>query len=177
MIIKEGMIGFSGGNIWIQKAIRFFIDSKFSHSFVIVNGPLGYMSAFETTETLVCLTPFDRKEDENNWVELWDVVADSNVKYAALKSSYWRFSGKWYGYLSYSWFMYRYVARKFKHEPTKMWEWCNSGVTCTELTCQYVSTLFPNLFKNDLNTYSPSELRKIMVDNPDKFTNLGWYKK
>ena len=35
MEVKEGMIGLSGGDLWIQKAIRFFIESDFSHSFMV----------------------------------------------------------------------------------------------------------------------------------------------
>lgn len=172
--VKEGMIGFSGGNTFMQRAIRFFIGSRFSHSFTILNGPYG-LSALETTTTIVAVTPFDRKAIEDNWVEIWEIIYPLS-KSLHLADSYYRNVGSWYGYLSYFWFMYRWVARKFKHEPTTMWKWCNSGVTCTELTCKYIDALFPGLLKNDLNTYSPEELRNVMLNNIDKFTCVGWYK-
>jgi hypothetical protein len=176
MEIKPGMIGFSGGNGFTQRAIRLFIGSDFSHSFTVMKGPGEYLSALETTSTIVCLTPFSNKDYEENWVEMWDVNADIELKQSILEMIYGIYSGTWYAYLAMIWFMFRYEYRRCGYEPRKMWKWCTSGIGCTELTSTYVKYLFPELITNDLNTYSPKELRDIMLRNPGKFTCLGWYK-
>lgn len=186
MEIKEGMIGFSGGNEFMQKAIRFFIGSKFSHTFTVIRSPYGeesnkdhnIISVIETTSTLVSMTPFHRKDNEDNYIEMYDVIADSFLKTSALEETYIRFSGKWYGYLSYFWFIYRWFMRKlFNKEPKQMWDWCNKGITCTELTCNYLYLLFPEIFEGyDLNILSPDKLKEIINKNPNKFIYLGWYK-
>jgi len=176
MILAEGMVGLSGGTSFMQKAIRYFTGkSKFSHSFVICDSCNCY-SALETTETRVTVTPVNRKLNEKNWVELWDVNESHENKRQALQVCYYMHSGEWYGYLSYFWFIWRWICRLFGKELTSMWKWCSKGMTCTELTCSYLTILFPELFLNDGNTYSPAELRKILTANPDKFTCLGWYK-
>lgn len=176
MIIKEGMIGFSGGNGFIQRCIKFFTKSFFSHSFVTFKTG-DILSVLETTSTLVCATPFSRKRLESNYVEMWELVsADETSEFIRqINLNYQLYSGNWYGYLSYIWFMYRWLARKFGVEPTTMWRWCDRGITCTELTVSPLVSLY-HLFDNDLNTYAPEELRKIMLQHPDKFTCLGWYK-
>jgi hypothetical protein len=175
MNIESGMIGFSGGNKFMQKCIRFFTGSKFSHSFTVIDVG-GIPSALETTETRITVTPIDLKLHENNYVQMWTIVADKELKDQNVLKSYSMYSGEWYGYKSYLWFMYRWLSRKFNVEQNRMWDWAVTGITCTELTCMYISELFPDLFTNDLNTYSPEELRNIMINNPDKFVCMGWYK-
>ncbi|MGV8130858.1 MAG: hypothetical protein ACP5N7_02030, partial [Candidatus Pacearchaeota archaeon] len=123
---EEGMICFSGGNSFIQKCIKFFTNCNFSHSFVIVKGPSGILSAFETTSTICCLSSVCKKHGEKNYIECYrikDEFARSLlIRYSGL--AYLGYAGNWYGYLSYIWFMYRWLMRKFNIEKTKMWEWC-----------------------------------------------------
>jgi hypothetical protein len=178
MELQQGMIGFSGGNKFIQKAIKFFISSEFSHSFVVIDGPYRILSVLETTDTRVCPTPIDRKLTEDNYVNIWDVLANEEIKKEAAEYVYDKFSGEMYGYLSYFWYMYRWFFRLFKIEKKKMWKWASGGITCSELTATYLDFLYHELFEGiDLNTVSPRELYKIVNDNKDKFVNLGWYKK
>ena len=88
MIIREGMVGFAGGKTFIQRAIRFFIGSDFSHSFIIVEGPDSAQAALETTETVVTVTPMVRKLSEKNWVELWEIKAPLYDKLDAADKTY-----------------------------------------------------------------------------------------
>ena len=171
MELKTGMIFLSGGEELVQKAIKFFTRSKFSHSFVIMPGPGGVLSALETTSTIVSFSPVSNKANEKNYIEVW---LPSRVDELWLAKTYYDYSGKWYGYLSYTWFLYLWFCRLFGYEPKKMWEWCNSGVTCTELTCTYLSRIYPELFAGkDLNTLAPEELKEIMKASGE-FTLLGW---
>jgi hypothetical protein len=177
MEVKLGQVGLSGGNTFIQRAIRYFIRCAFSHSFVVMNVSEGILSALETTETRICVTPVMRKLFEDNWVEMWDVNASEEIKKEAVNYSYNKFSGEWYGYLSYLWFIYRWFWRIFGIEKRTIWKWASQGVTCSELTASYLAFIFPSMFVGkDLNTISPLELRNIMIANTDKFTCLGWLK-
>lgn len=177
MELKAGMIGLSGGNGFIQKCIRFFIESDFSHSFTIVDGPCSCISALETTDTRVCVTPMTRKQYEENWVEIWEIEASEVVKEAALRSTYAKYSGLMYGYFSYLWFMYRWLVRKLGADRGWMWDWASKGVTCTELTSSYVRQVYPDDFLGmDINAITVRELRLIMLAKPDRYKLLGWYK-
>lgn len=174
--VKSGMIGLSGGNAWIQRQIMFFTQSNYSHSFVIFKGLSG-VDVLETTETIVCVSPLERKIRESNEVEIWEPKASEQEKEAALRMVYEKYAAKWYGYLSYIWFIYRWAMRKIGKEPTIMWKWCTDGVTCTELTVAYLCCLndeYVQIFKErDINSQSPEELKKIMVSHPKLFDYIG----
>lgn len=176
MEIRQGMIGFSGGTRWIQRAIGYFTDSEFSHSFMVKNNADGIPCALETTFTTVMFGPVADKLQEKNWVEMWDVIAPEEQKAAALETCL-PYIGSWYSYLSYLWFLYAWAKKKLgMRPPTKMWKWCTPGNTCTELTQKYPKYLFPELFEGlDENIVTPPVLRNIMVEHPDKFVLLGWY--
>jgi len=175
--IKEGMIGLSGGNSFIQNAIKYFTKSQFSHSFVVMDGPYRSLSILETTSTIVSLTPFSTKISEPNYIEMWEVISTIEIK-DILKNNYLTYAAQWYGYLSYLWFMWRWFWRLLGIEKNVMWKWAVTGQTCTELTCNgYLCILFPEIFVGkDINTIAPEELRVIMLANPDKFKCLGWFK-
>lgn len=174
--IKPGMIGLSGGESWIQRKIKFFTKSNYSHSFTIMKGPSG-LDALETTDTVVCLSPMERKVYEKNYVDIWEPIASDEIKELAAKECYTEFSSEWYGYLSYLWFMYYWLMGLFGKKPTKIWKWCPKGITCTELSCHYVIKLgntFSNLFNGvDLNTQSPERLYEKMKQNTTLFKYLG----
>lgn len=177
---KIGMIGLSGGNKWIQRSIRFFIGCEYSHSFTIMNGPFEELAVLETTDTIVCMTPLDRKLSEKNWVDLWEIIEASQEEIiAANKMIYIKYSAMTYGYLAYIWFMYRWLCRKFNYNPKKMWGWCINGVTCSELSACGISMLnsrYAKIFENvDLNTISPKELDVIFKSNPHLFRYVGKY--
>lgn len=177
MEIKLGMIGLSGGNKFMQRAIRFFTRSEFSHSFVVVDGPYQVLSVLETTESIVCLSDFYRKDSEENYIEMWEPIIKIDTS-EILKKAYLTSVGKYYGHLTYVWFIYDWVCSFFGYQPKIMWKWVNNGPTCTALVCEeYLSKIFPHLFENiDFSTMTPEKLRKIMLNNPDKFKYLGWYK-
>lgn len=180
MEIRPGMIGMSGGNSFIQKAIRFFTKSDFSHSFPISIGFEGVLSTFETTSTIVSSVPIEHKLAEPDWIELWEPICSEDIRRQALKEVYKEYAGTWYGYLSYLWFMYRWLIRKFGKEPKHVWSWADNNVTCTELTCYYIAKLGPEfaaLFSDlDYSAQSPEELIIIMKSNPHLFKRIGWLK-
>lgn len=176
---EKGLICFSGGDEFIQKCIRFFTSSRFSHTFVTVDCLDNYLYAFETTSTIVCLSPVHRKMAEKNYIEAFRIkdnrkreIFNTNVLPAVNV-----YAGTWYGYLSYFWFIYRFLMRKIGVEPTKMWKWCNSGVTCTELHMIAFFATFPELIipGRDINTFAPQELYDIIKKHPEEFELIGEY--
>jgi hypothetical protein len=180
MEIQPGMIGLQGGNHFIQKAIRFFTRSIWSHSFTVVDWPDGEMSTNETTATITKSAALYLKLMEPDWTAMFEPIASDAEKRQAWVYAYKRHSGQWYGYLSYLWFMYRAVARLVGYEPTRVWTWANGGITCTEYTVTYLSAInkeFMLLFLGrDLNAYAPQELYQILVTNPKMFRFVGWVK-
>lgn len=177
---KSGMIGLSGGDTFIQKAIRYFTGSIFSHSFITMNGPRDILCALETTSTIVKLAPLEHKLSEPNWIEMWEILADPiDIERASIQT-FAEYVGSRYGYESYLWFMYRSGVRKFGYEPLKMWDWASHGVTCTELSCYTIERINPSfhtIFEGrDYNTIAPQELSIIMHDRSDLFRCAGWYK-
>jgi hypothetical protein len=178
--IKPGMVGLSGGGTFIQKAIKYFTGSQWSHSFTVMLNENGVLSALETTSTQVHLDPMINKMSEPDYVQIWEVIAPEEDLHRANELVRKQFLGMWYGYLSYLWFMYRWLLRKMGKEPMTMWGWVSGGVTCTELTCTgiyYISEIFKGLFVGrDINTQAPQELEAIMINNPALFRFVGWLK-
>lgn len=172
---NECQIGFSGSDGFIQRGIKYFTDCDYSHSFSTLKGPFDYISAIETTSTIVAITPVNRKHDESNYIELWEVIDRRDEFNRAANRAYGTYSGMWYGYLTYVWFIYRWLMRKFKVEKKVMWAWCNRNVTCTELTASIVFSAFPELKdkERDINTYSPKELRDVVIRYPQYFQWKG----
>jgi hypothetical protein len=167
MMFKEGMICFSGprkGN-FIQRGIKFFTRSKFTHSFVVIKGPGEILTALETTSTLVCPTPVARKYNEDHYIEAWEIINENDRQLMLATSNviYRIYSGCWYGYLSYPWFMYKWLCECFGIEKKTMWKWCRGNITCTELTSKSLADPYkPN---QDDNTISPRVLRDHFLKN------------
>lgn len=183
--VRPGMIGLSGGQSFIQRAIRWFTGSDWSHSFMIISGPLGELSAIETTDLKVRVASMQHKMAEPDWLQIWQILPGgdpdrerSDHLHAGL-AMYLEYTDTWYGYLSYLWFMYRALMRKVGYEPRTIWRWAAGGVTCTELTCYYLDQLDRVrhvLTSRDLNTLAPAELLAIMHARPDLFKPVGWLK-
>jgi hypothetical protein len=183
--IRPGMIAFSCGSSFISKAIAYFTrrapqELVPSHSFPIHEGPGGILCAIETTATKVHVAPLIRKLDEHDWIEVYEPVCEEQkIRYAAAQS-FLIFPDQTYGYLSYLWFMWRWLLRKFGVEPVRMWKWVDGGITCTELTCgdlilrgdQFVGLLG----SKDLNALAPQDLKDIINQKPDLFRQVGWLK-
>jgi len=170
--VRFGMIAQSGGNIFIQKAIKFFTRSKFSHSFLILNGPFNE-AVLQTTETVVTVTGLVDKFFGKDYCVFYDVEASMIERMYASQQTYVKYSGKWYGYLSYIYFIMRYFGYKKPCPRSLSW-----GVTCTELVCFYLSNLNENYKKlfegKDLSSLTPEDLRIIIEENKELFTEQGW---
>lgn len=170
--VKFGMIAQSGGNIFIQKAIKFFTRSKFSHSFLIMHSPYEE-AVLQTTEAMVTITPVEEKFFGKDYCVFYDIEATMEEKVFAIKQTYIRYSGMWYGYLSYVYFIMRYFGYKKDCPHSLSW-----GVTCTELVCYYLMRLnenYYNLFKGkDLSSLTPEDLRIIIEANKGLFKEQGW---
>jgi hypothetical protein len=177
--IKAGDIGLSGGSTFIQKAIAFFTKSDLSHSFSI--GMMdNKLHILETTATKIHCVPLETKLSEPDFVEIWDVIGNEDDITQAFNECCLDYVGTWYGYLSYVWFIYRFIAWQLDYNPKTVWAWASPGTTCTELTCT-------NLMKRngqlkeciestgmDLSAIDPQSLKNIMIANPHLFRFKGY---
>jgi len=170
--IRLGMIAQSGGDEWIQNRIKFFTRSLFTHSFVIIQGPVRE-AVLQTTEAMVTITPIEHKMFGKDYCVFYDIEATTEEKIWATQRAYIKYSGKWYGYLSYIYFIMRYFGYK-KPCPRKL-SW---GVTCTELVAYYLQNLndsYSKLFEGkDLSSLTPEDLRIIIEENKGLFKKQGW---
>jgi hypothetical protein len=177
-MINLGAIGFSGGDSFIQRAIRFFTGSDFSHTFLVMAGPDAEPAALGTTATIVHFVPLEKEVDSSQWLWVVEPIASDKAKTDAATIIYRHFSGESYGYLSYLWFLYRWAMRQFGYEPMLMWDWAEPGITCTELTARYLSLLGPEFFDlfegRDYSAIAPEDLRQIVIRNPHLFRVVGW---
>lgn len=173
--VKPGMIGLAGGEEWIQKQIKNFTNSAWSHSFTVMNHT-GELSVLETTVKYVHCIPLEEKASGTDYIAIWEPIVDPVQMQDASDRLYMKYIGMLYGYESYLWFIYRFIMSKFGKWPTKMWKIVANRVTCTELTVEglHDTDSLKELFPYDLNTYSPQELFEVIETNPDKFRWVGW---
>jgi hypothetical protein len=177
--IKVGDIGLSGGNLFIQKGIRFFTNSLWSHSFTVVPAfDENELAVMQTTETRSVVVPLNRKLNEPDWVFIYRPKASSAAIMSAISQSWGECSGEWYGYPSYFWFIYVWAMEKLNLRPSAIWGWAKGGVTCTELTSTYVRYLGIEYAKlidtQDRSQWSPQRLQGVMDSRPDLFERVGW---
>ena len=136
------------------------------------------ISSLETSSTIVKVISLFHKLEEPDYIKVYDIIASQEDKDRAALETYKEYSGCRYGYESYIWFIYRWIMRKFGKEPNKIWKFVSNGVTCTELTCYYLSKInsqFATLFEGkDINTYSPEELQQLINQNSELFEFKGW---
>jgi hypothetical protein len=179
MKFEDGMVCFSGGDSFMQRGIRFFTRSKFSHSFVVVKID-GVLCALETTSTKVVCKPVDEKYSESNYIECWTMIESSDQVELFLKTmaAKYFYEGAWYAYQSYPWFIYNWFLGLFGRESKTMWRWCQAfsifKITCTELTCKSLK----NKFKPDMdeNAVTPQKLRDNFLTIPNLIKKVGWIK-
>jgi hypothetical protein len=116
---------------------------------------------------------------EPDCLQVWELLKTTPKETEeANKSTYEEYSGVWYGYLSYLWFMWAWLCWKVsKKEPDKMWKCVSNNVTCTELTCYNLTKrkAYKRLFiGKDFSAQNPYKLRAMFEENPELFREVGW---
>lgn len=182
MNIKPGDILLTGGDSFIQKKIRFFTGSDFSHSCIVMPDYADKLSVLGTTSTIVNRAPLEHEIINSEWILVVEPNCNDDVKIGAAAVTYLRYSGMLYSYQSYIWFIYRYICKKlFMYEPLSMWKFLRRGVTCSELVAYYIGLLgikYRNeIIRRDLNAWSPAEIHELVLRRTDLFTVKGWLKK
>jgi hypothetical protein len=184
--VKPGDIFFSGGPTFIQEAINDFTDGIFCHSGIIGSGPSDILSSLETSATTVHCQAFEKKLHEPDYILIVEVLSNAKDKQSSFVECYLEFVGKWYGYLSYLWFIYRAAIiqlkriRLFKNisVPKDVWKWASKNITCTELTCIFLAKLgglFSTVFNDtDFSGVAPNDLFPLIPKLPTMFRVRGW---
>lgn len=179
--MRVGDIGLSGGNAFIQKAIRFFTNSQWSHSFTVVPSLMGInaLAVMETTESRNVVVPLSRKLNEPDWVFVYRPRVSQAAIANAIGRAWNECSGELYGYTSYLWFIWAWVVQKFgRKAPENVWKWAQAGITCTEYTTCYVKYLGPQyealIGDEDRSEWNPQKLQETMDANPELFEKIGW---
>jgi hypothetical protein len=153
--------------------------SLFSHSFMVIDGPYGMLSSFETSSTIVHSMPMESKLEEPDCIQVWEMTESyPEENDFANKETYREYSGVWYAYFSYLWYMWAWLMYKLgRPEPQVMWKIVDPNVTCTELTCYNIERRknYKHLFDGkDFNAQNPYKLRAMFEANPGLFREVGW---
>lgn len=123
----------------IQSLIRFFTQSKFSHSFFTTPPVCGKEMAIEAGGSGVAAIAFDTHYRKNPKVayRVYRFLASSELKDKAIGAALEELQ-LGYGYLEILWFAWRglnkYFGRDIKHQRN----WSQAGIICSELTASYI---------------------------------------
>lgn len=178
-MIARGMVGFSNNRIsLLGKLIRFFTDSRISHTFITTFEQNGEVM-IEEASTVVWEGTFRQsyRESEDSDYYLFKIkdgfVTQAEMD-ASLKYCHDNFLGDTYGklqllYFPYRWFMETFFNKDVRHEKN----WFTVGVICSELVYWYLYNLGPR-FQGMLESYNPDTIQAqdiflIVQTNPDVF--------
>jgi hypothetical protein len=174
-----GYLGLSTGKGFVEAAIRFFTNGLDSHSFIMI-GKIGLDEAcIEAPGLMTRAVSFRRNYLEGNdtW-EVWAVHAPEDDRRRAATAIFYKYTDRWYAYLSYVWYVVWFLMVKlgFKR-PSRMPRLLTPGIHCSELCALYLLELGGEyaeaLAGRDPNVITPADLREIMRGNPKLFTCMA----
>jgi hypothetical protein len=157
----------------VPAAIRFFTKSKFSHSLITVPDLIDVPMCIEAAEYGIDTLRFDTGYLQNPDVEIeiWEVHLPKDQIDAGIKAALDKLETG-YGYLELPWFAWRWLNAVFGKDIKHQDNWCKNGTICSQLCELYLNETKRNDLFDDFGkgSVSPSDLRAVMVANPEYFT-------
>lgn len=170
-----GCIGFTGEHKSnaLQKLIKFFSNSEWSHTFLITF-PFGGEDTVEEASLKVQIVPFSQyRNDGNATYEIYKINAPGELIDAALQKCFDQYAGVEYGFFQLLFFTVRWLYQKLgintKHLPNPI----RNGIICSELVWDYLSSIDPQI-KDLLSVFdpdlvAPEDIYRIVKANPHIF--------
>lgn len=181
-MIEPGMVFFSNNKKGLfPKLIRFFTESKISHSGLITH-PLGGVASVQEASQVVQVVPFERylksKTEEYVVYRIKPELVSQDIMREALRQCHLEFSGVHYGVLQCVWFVYAWAYKKItkrKYVPRGK-NWFTQGLVCSELIYWYLYKLgnqFFSLVRHfNPDTIQAQDLLDIVIANPQIFEKV-----
>jgi hypothetical protein len=155
-----------------RSAIRFFTQSKFSHSLITIPAICGQEMGLEAAAIGVSAVPFDSFYRNNGQVSyrVYRFKADPIARDSAIARSLQTLQSG-YGYLELAWFIWRGVNKFFGRNIKYQDNWSQAGTICSELCAQYISDcghvdLFSEFGKGSIHA---QDLHEICEENKQLF--------
>jgi hypothetical protein len=177
-MVKPGMVGCSYTPGVIQKIIRYFTNSQWSHSLLITTPVAGVESVHEAAGRGVQVVPFEKNyEKAPGYYQLYSISPDYATEdqiFQSLAQCHLIYSGDEYGTLQLLWFPYRvFMEKVFKKDVRHQKNWLSNGVICSELVYHFLSGL-GSVFVEMLSPFSPDtiqseDLYRMYETNPHIF--------
>lgn len=161
-----------------SRAVRWFTNSLWSHSFHLSIDYLGQRMVFET-DLKAQLVPFEKEyvEKKADAYELWrPIKATQPMILTAAKRCFYDVAGETYGFLSIPWFAIREVI--YWITGKKLWRnFKTEGAICSEsliIYLQYLGGEYQEAFKHlTRDETSPEDIYRIVKSRPDLFELIG----
>jgi hypothetical protein len=151
-------IGFSTGNAFTSKAIRFFRKAEYSHTFEIVGELSGDKMCVEAIELGVWPRPLHKHVDKSTKMELWEIEVDEDLFHQAVRNALSR-AGHAYGFLQLIGFIWVWLWKLVcvtKGNPFHDGIICSEEVLMFLKDCGYKAVLdMPN------NTTAPDDILRV----------------
>lgn len=159
----------------VPNAIKFFTNSKFSHSLITVPDLIDVPMCIEAAESGISMARFDSAYQNNpeQQIEIWEVLISPEVKDVGIKTCLDQLQMK-YGFLEIPWFCWRYINKKLGKDIKSQDNWFNKNEICSEL-CEYYLTAagLGVLFEGyGDSSVCPEDLATIMKNNPKYFNKI-----
>ena len=162
-------------NNLISKAIEWFTKSQFSHSFVIIPSILGVPVCMEAEAGGVEVGRFDKnyQNNINEGYEIWTIAISPYLKERAIISITNDLEVA-YGFLQYTWFIWRRICSLLGKDIKAKNNWNNKGLICSQLVCAYlIACGLSNILEGyGKGSVSPQDLQDIMKAHPELFTMI-----
>jgi len=159
----------------VPNAIKWFTDSQFSHSFVMMPDVFNIPMAIEAASSGVDMTRFDTgyRDNLNEGYEVWNIKINQHVKDMALKSILNDLEVG-YGYLDFFYFVARKICKIFGKDIKNENNWFSKdGIICSQLCVAYLKACGLNIFSGYGNgSISPQDLQDIFNARPELFEKI-----
>jgi hypothetical protein len=159
-------------NEWIAKAIAWFTNSQWSHTFVTMPPVLGKEMALEAAQGGTQPVMFDPayRNNPNQKYEMYRVKVDQDTIDQAILKCLERLEMP-YGYLEYPWFIWRSINRWFGKDIKGQDNWSQKDEVCAGLSDFYIEglslqILFQGFGKNSITA---QDIYEIVKANPHLF--------
>ncbi len=158
---------------FIPTAIKWFTNSKFSHSLVTTPDTLGIPMCMEAAEGGVDAVRFDTSyaSNQNEGYQVWNVKVSQKVKDAAIVSIMNDLEIG-YGFLQYPYFIMRRIFLLFGRDIKSWNNWFRKdGMICSQLCVAYLNAcaLQSTMSGYGQGSIAPQDLQDIFKAHPQYF--------
>ena len=171
--MEYGYVCFSySKNEWIAKAIAWFTNSQWSHTFITISPILGKEMVMEASSGGTQTILFDKayRNNTNQKYEVYKLKIDQDIIDQAIIDCLDNLEMP-YGYFEYPWFIWRFINKWFGKDIKSQNNWSTKNEVCAGVTDTFlVRCSLDFLFKDfGKNSITAQDIYEIVLANPHLF--------